>query len=169
MSHPDLDRALSAELANAASAAPEVLREWRHLLSTVEEQMSYVRRVAQSRTDMVRSELTERTAGHARSDLSDIIRRLPQLLSESVTSGGDAGVSAPDIEVDPRFCDDLDAVVSPVRLLNIGTFSRTELRELVVRLEAIEARISVQRRLVQDRMDAVEAEIMRRDDASILG
>lgn len=167
MAHPDLERVLAVDLAAVADMAMDELRECRTLMSQVEDQMSYVRRVAQSRTDMVRSELTERTAGRARSDLSDIIRRLPSVLAEAGHGAGATGVVAPDVEVDPRYGDDLDAVVAPVRLLEVGTFSRTELRELIVRLEAIEARISVQRRLVQERADRVDDEIARRDDVRV--
>lgn len=168
MPHPDLEYALSGDLLDDVNdASSGDLRDRRAVLSRVEEQMSYLRRVAQSRLDVTRSELAQRTAGRRRSELSDIIRRLPDVLSEQGISHSAPGVVAPDIDVDPRYCDDLDAVVSPVRLLDVGTFNRTELRELVVRLEAIEARVSVQRRLVQERLDQVEEEIARREDAIV--
>jgi len=164
MPHPDLDHALSNELADVSAVSIDQLRQWRPLLTSVEEQMSYVRRIAQSRSDLVRSELTERAAGKSRSDLTDIIRRLPEVLAEHGSADGEAGVAAPDIDVDPEYSVDLDAVVAPIRLLEVGSFSRGELRELVMKLEAIEARISVQRRLVQARADSVEEEIARRED-----
>ena len=167
MSHPDLERALALNVRDVGELSMDELCEHRALVGRVEEQMSYLRRVSQSRTDMVRSELTERAAGSARSDLSDIIRRLPSVLAEGGHSSGATGVVAPDIDVDPAYATDLDAVIPPVRLLDVGSFSRTELRELAVRLEAIEARISVQRRLVQERADAVDEEIARREDLAV--
>lgn len=167
MSHPDLERALALNVGVVPDLSMSELREHRSLVGRVEEQMSYLRRVAQSRTDMVRSELTERASGRARSDLSDIIRRLPSVLAEGGGTSGATGVVAPDVDVDPAYAEDLDAVIAPVRLLDVGSFTRTELRELAVRLEAIEARISVQRRLVQERADAVDEEIARRDDLAV--
>lgn len=168
MPHPELEYAMSPDaVADLDDVSRDELAERRHRLTAVEEQVSYLRRVAQSRVDVARSELDARAAGRQRSDLSDIIRRLPEVLSERGNSHGMPGVAAPDIDIDPEYSVDLDSVVSPVRLLEVGTFSRTELRELVVRLEAEEARISVQRRLVQQRLDQIEEEIARRDDVRV--
>lgn len=168
MPHPELEYAISpAPVAGLDDSSRDELVERRRRLVAVEDQVSYLRRVAQSRVDVARSELATRAAGRQSSDLSDIIRRLPEVLAERGHSSGALGVAAPDIDIDPEYARDLDSVVSPVRLLDIGTFSRTELRELVVRLEAEEARISVQRRLVQQRLDQIEEEIARRDDAHV--
>ncbi|MCP3937984.1 MAG: hypothetical protein GY708_21760 [Actinomycetia bacterium] len=168
MPHPELEYAISPAAIDDVDGAPaDDLAERSKRLRCVEGQMSYLRRVAQSRIDVARSELSERAAGRQSSDLSDIIRRLPDVLAERGVSSSQAGVVAPDIEIDPGYAEDLDSVVSPVRMLEIGSISRTELRELVVRLEAEEARISVQRRLVQKRLDQIDEEIARRQDVAV--
>ncbi len=168
MPHPELEYAVSpAAIADVDGASADDLAKRSRRLRRVEEQVSYLRRVAQSRCDVARSELAERAAGRQSSDLSDIIRRLPDVLAERGVSESQPGVVAPDIEIDPGYADDLDSVVSPVRMLEIGSIRRTELRELVVRLEAEEARISVQRRLIQERLDQIDEEIARRQDVTV--
>ena len=161
MVHPDLEYALGDKIVEDIERhGPAALRELRAKLERVENQMSYVRRVAQSRIDLARSELAERSAGRQRSELSDVIRRLPAVLSENVSPSAMPRFAEPEIDPDPAYSVDLDAIVPPMRMLDIGQLTSAELREVIVRLESVEARTSVQRHIVQERVDEVHHCIM---------
>jgi len=160
MAHSDLEYALGDDISvDIARREGSELRELRACLVNVENQMSYVRRVAQSRIDLARSELAQRTAGRSSSELSDVIRRLPDVLSENVVPSGVSRFADPEIDPDPVYSLDLDSIVPPMKMLDIGQLSRRELRDIIVRLESVEARTSVQRRIVQERLDAIHDRI----------
>jgi hypothetical protein len=160
MAHADLEYALGDKIVeDVDECGPAALRELRAKLEHVENQMSYVRRVAQSRIDLARSELDQRTAGRQRSELSDVVRRLPNVLSQNLSPSATPRFADPEIDPDPAYTVDLDSIVSPMRMLDIGQLTRTELREVIVRLESVEARTSVQRRIVQQRVDDVHQRI----------
>ena len=162
MAHPDLEYALGDNISSdIATCGPTELRDLRTRLENVENQMSYVRRVAQSRVDLARSELSQRTAGRTSSELSDVIRRLPDVLSESAAPSGTSRFADPEIDPDPVYSVDLDSIVPPMMMLEIGQLSRGELREVIVRLESVEARTSVQRRIVQERLDRIHDRIAK--------
>jgi len=173
MAHPDLDYALGEEIllhidvGGCTKADRRSLREVRSLLENVENQLSYVRRVAQSRIDLARSELTQRTAGRSRSDLADVIRRLPEVLSEKSVPRGLPRFANAEIEPDPVYMVDVDDVVPPVRMLEVGQLGRGDLREIIVRLEGVEARTSVQRSIVQQRLDDVHRAVVSQYDGAV--
>jgi len=173
MAHPDLDYALGDDIVlhididGRTKADRKSLREVRSLLENVENQLSYVRRVAQSRIDLARSELTQRTAGRSRSDLADVIRRLPEVLSEKSAPRGLARFADVEIEPDPAYMVDVDDVVPPVRMLEVGQLGRCDLREIIVRLEGVEARTSVQRSIVQQRLDDVHRAVAVHYDQAV--
>lgn len=160
MPHPDLDRALDDQLVDEIAAADaDELRDLRAVLDDVENQLSYVRRIAQGRLDIARSELAERRAGRSRSELSDVIRRLPDVFAGDEPASGIARHAPVGVDPDPAYCADLDAIVSPMRMLDVGSLSRRDLRAIIVALETYEAHVSVQRRIVQDRLSLVHRAI----------
>lgn len=160
MAHPDLEYALGDKVSeDTATCDGSALRDLRSRLENVENQMSYVRRIAQSRLDLARSELSQRSAGRASSELSDVIRRLPDVLSENAAPSGLSRFAEPEIDPDPAYSVDLDSIVPPMKMLDIGQLSRRDLRDIIVRLESVEARTSVQRRIVQERLDAVHERV----------
>ena len=160
MTHPDLAYALGDDVsADVETYEGDELRELRARLENVENQMSYVRRVAQTRIDLARSEMAQRTAGRNSSELSDVIRRLPDVLAENAVASGMPRFADPEIDPDPVYSLDLDSVVPPMKMLEIGQLSRRELRDIIVRLESVEARTSVQRRIVQERLDSIHDRI----------
>lgn len=156
MPHVDLDYALGDSVSDDITTGDgDTRRAIRSRLESVENQLSYVRRVAQSRLDLARSELGQRTSGRARSDLADVIRRLPDVLAENVAPSGLSRHADTDLDPDPAFTAELDELVSPMQMLDVGQLSRRELRHIVVQLETFEAHLSVQRRIVQERITEV--------------
>lgn len=103
---PDLQRVLEpGYLAGLAESATDDLRHMRSECTDLENGVSYVRRLAQGRLDVIVAE-TERRAEGGGGDLADLVARLPELLSDGVRAPGSGRV---DQELDPP-----DAVVEPL-------------------------------------------------------
>ena len=168
MAPADLDYALGNDvLRHIAEADKRALGEIRLLLENVENQLSYVRRIAQGRIDIAKSELAVRSAGQSRSDLSDVIRRLPDVLCDKKDQNGLARPIDIEIDPDPEYGIELDEVVPPMRMLDIGRLDRGDLREMVACLESIESLISGHRRIVHERLDTVHIATAGRYDQSL--
>ena len=85
---PDLDRVTSpAYLANLLTRPIGDIRSMRAEGQSIENGMSYVRRVAQGRIDIVAAELQRRRNGGDPADLSELVAQLPDILSRSPTLG----------------------------------------------------------------------------------
>jgi len=104
---PDLDRVTSPEyLANLLTRPISEIRAMRAEGQSIENGMSYVRRVAQGRIDIVAAEMLRRRDGGDPADLSDLVARLPDILADRGRGAGP--IRAPhDVTVDERArCDD---------------------------------------------------------------
>lgn len=166
----DLERVLATDYVGDVTAlAMEDLRSKRAECQGLEVGLSFLRRLAQGRLDIVAAEQHRRATGAeaapgggARNDeelvasLSDILGdrsrppgngRLPQLL----------GPDWADTDTAP-----LDAIAGPSRLSSLPDLDDAELSELVERLSAFEHDVSGQRRALHERIDALQAEITRR-------
>ena len=162
---PDLDRVTSpAYLANLLTRPIGDIRSMRAEGQSIENAMSYVRRVAQGRLDIVAAELQRRRHGGDPSDLSELVAQLPDILTDRQRSGGP--IRAPhDITVDrvaDELLDDLDAI------LGIGAISDLTHRdeaELITTRDALtdfERKLSATRRAIHDTLDTLQAELTRR-------
>ena len=134
------------------------LRSTRERLQAEDDAVSYARRVAQARLDLVNTELSRRERP-AESDLRD---DLSEVLSQHLTGGP----ARP-----PRPTDDLSETAVAVQLDEICAergFSRLEeldvdaLAALGRALEEFEHRISSDRRERFERIDVLTAELVRR-------
>ncbi|HEC11502.1 MAG TPA: hypothetical protein ENI86_18345 [Acidimicrobiales bacterium] len=158
MAHPDLDRCLGPEfVADLESVSLEVLRQRRSLLLDVEGQISYCRRVAQSRLDLVSAELSERRRRGRGTDLAEMVRRLPEILAMGEPGG--LGGEIPPVDPDPAYLAEVDAAVPPARIVAMGDLNREELTDMAVKLQNVEVKVSVQRSLLHERIDRLNREI----------
>ena len=139
------------------------LRAKRSESQAIEVGLSYLRRLAQGRLDIVAAEQRRRVDGgepvdheHLVASLSDILGdhlvapgngRLPQLMTPDL-SAFDAGP--------------LDAIAGPSRLSNLGECTDADLADLVEKLSVFEAEVSAERRTLFTTIDALQAEITRR-------
>jgi hypothetical protein len=133
----------------------------------VEVALSYARRrIVQGRLDIIHAELERRAMGDGRSTTSDLVDRLKEgeMLSEHARPPGFGRLPtlmAPG-DASDEFLVEADAVLAHDSLGNLADHGDDEIRELADQLTDIERSLSERRRLVFDRIDAFQHEIVRR-------
>jgi RsiG-like len=152
-----------------AALTLEELRAVRAELQHEDDVVSYARRVAQARLDLVRAEITHRERGDEPVDLPSELR---VVLSQQLT-GGQARPPRPtdDLSDDP-LARELDAICTQHGFGRLEELGAGELAELAGALTDYERRVSADRRERFERLDALSAELVRRyrdGEASIDG
>jgi anti-sigma-K factor RsiG len=137
----------------------EELRDVRAKLQHDDDVVSYARRVAQARLDLVHAETLRRERGDRGVDLPSELR---VVLSNHLT-GGPARPPRPtdDLSDDP-LSQELDAVCADHGFSRLEELSAQELESLANALTAYEQRVSADRRDRFDRLDTFSAELVRR-------
>lgn len=151
-----------------ASWPLDEVRTARAALIEEETGLSYLRRLVQGPLDIVRGERARRGAGEG-SDLTALVDALPSLLADGTRAGG-LGRAPQRLEptrVDPDLVAELDALLAGVGMggggiAEVTTAGDDALDALAVELGAFERRVSARRRLLQDRIDALQGELTRR-------
>jgi len=128
---------------------------------TVEDTVSFLRRLVQGHLDIVRFEQERRAAGQP-ADLAALVAGLPHLLSEHVLGERTSRVRGLPAPADPTVTDELDAICDATRLAHLPDLDTAELAQLAAELTALEAVVSARRHLVFERLDAPAAELTRR-------
>lgn len=142
----------------------EDLRSMRDECKEAETEISFERRLAQARIDILSAELDRRAGG---GDEGDLMSRLPQILAtESRTDTGLPLPSrAPDFSI-PRNADiprrRIEEIVGEQTLSRLPSLPTEELRGILGTLGEHEKTLSTRRKVVQEVMDTVQAEIVRR-------
>jgi hypothetical protein len=137
----------------------EELRDVRARLQHEDDVVSYARRVAQARLDLVNAETQRRLRGERNLDLSSELR---VVLSQHLT-GGPARPPRPtdDLSDDP-LSQELDAVCADNGFSRLEDLTSDELRTLAAALSEYEQRVSADRRDRFERLDTFSAELVRR-------
>jgi hypothetical protein len=139
------------------------LRSKRAECQALEVGLSYRRRLAQGRLDIVAAEQRRRIEGTPPMSDDDLVRELAATLADRARPAGNGRLPqlmAPDADgVDTT---DLDAIARPGALARITDCGDEELVALVEKLSVFEAEVSKQRRALHERIDALQAEITRR-------
>ncbi len=135
------------------------LRSLRNRLQSEDDEVSYVRRVAQARVDLVRAEQHRRDRGEITDDLSSELR---VVLSTHLTGGSPRPPRPVDNVADNALSDELDVVCAENGFSRLEDLSASELTQLESQLTAFERRVSDDRRDRYDRLDALSAELVRR-------
>jgi hypothetical protein len=167
MANAELERLLEPDyLGDLQSRSIEEIRTMRDECRRAEDGLSYVRRQAQGRLDIVAAELQRRNEGKGPSDAASIVDQLPSILGHGVsTSGGIANVRPTSLEPpdDPaELMVELEGILHESSITGLGQITDDELRQLVDRLTEYERLVSDRRRGLHDRLDALQAEIVRR-------
>jgi len=120
--------------------------------------------VAQGRIDIVAAELLRRRDGGDPADLSELVARLSDILTDRSRSGGP--IRAPhDITVD-RVADELiaelDVILGPGAIGDLPHHDEAELAVTRDALTDFERTLSATRRSIHDTLDALQAELTRR-------
>lgn len=141
------------------SLSLDELRGLRNQLQEEDDVVSYVRRVAQARVDLVRAEQHRRERGERAEDLSSELR---VVLSSHLTSGVPRPPRPVENLSDNALSDDLDRICAEHGFSRLDELSLSELGDLERELNAFERRVSDDRRERFDRLDALSAELVRR-------
>ena len=142
-----------------ATLSLEQLREVRSKLQHEDDVVSYARRVAQARLDLVNAEVHRRERGEHDVDLSSELR---VVLSQHLT-GGPARPPRPtdDLSDDP-LSHQLDTICADHGFSRLEELSVPELASLADALTEYERNVSADRRDRFDRLDRFSAELVRR-------
>ena len=161
----DLDRVLADDyVGDVGALAMDDLRSKRAECQSCEVGVSYLRRLAQGRLDIVAAEQRRRTAGQGEPlSHEDLVAHLSGILGDRTRAPGNGRL--PQL-MGPDFAETdtspLDEIAGPSRLSNLADLDDAELVELVDSLSTFEAQVSGQRRQLHERIDALQAEITRR-------
>jgi len=160
----ELERLLAPDYLDGLPERPiEELRAMRAECQEAETAVSYLRRMAQGRLDLVHACLDHHSEGG--DDLSSLVERLPSIIGSGPPRPQGYGrlpsQMSPDLDRED-LTEELDAVLDADHTAALTTMSEAELRTVGEQLTAIEHRISEQRRALHERIDKLQAEIVSR-------
>lgn len=148
----------TTQLPDPRSLSLDELRALRHQLQLEDDAVSYARRVAQARLDLVKAEAEHRQA-HAEVVVDEELRTV---LSSHLT-GGPARPPRPTEDLsDHPLAVELDELCATKGLGRLKALDDTQLLALTEAIAEFEARVSSDRRLRFDQLDALSAELVRR-------
>jgi len=175
--HPFVQRLVAAELISDISAVPiEDLRSLRAECAQVEGDISFVRRVVQGRLDMIGYEAARRVpqTGRRSSDGGQIDTTVNILfdLPDVLTTGGATplasqrhmGAHEPG-PVAISLASDVDAIIGSDEMAALASLSDERLSAIMESLRGCEMEMSGMRRQLHERIDAIQAEVVRRYQA----
>jgi hypothetical protein len=138
------------------------LRVMRGHCQELELTVSYLRRVVQGRLDIVRHEYDHRKAGLGNSDLSEIIKALPETLS--LGSPGPSGLTHMSVSLDslPTPSAEVNHLLDSSGADRIPELNDEQLDGVLEDLQALEIEVSGMRKVLFDRLDQLSEEITRR-------
>lgn len=150
------DETNPGDSADPTTLSLDELRAKRSEMQQRDDVVSYARRVAQARLDLVRTELARRNSG------GDVSEEVTDVLSQHLT-GGPARPPRPAEDLsDDALSLELDAICSAHHYGRVEDLDEVELGELADAIEEFEQRVSQDRRARFDRLDALSAELVRR-------
>ena len=149
--------------AGLAGRALDQLRTMREECREGENELSFERRLCHARIDILSAELQRRTG----SETGGLVERLPQILGAEAR--GDTSLPlperAPDYSV-PRNADiprrRVEEIVGEQTLARLAQLSVEEIKGIANSLAEHEREVSARRKRVQDVLDAIQEEIVRR-------
>lgn len=140
------------------------LRAARSRCRDLETSLSYLRRLAQARSDIVAAELARRAEGGDPSSVAELVERLPTVLADQPTSGpaGPMPQSLTPPKLEGELAEELAEMEVGSHLDELATLPTDELAATRDRLNDFEGRVSGLRRALFDRIDTLGAELGRR-------
>jgi hypothetical protein len=161
----ELDDLLAVNDLSSLTARPITeLRELRDRLGEIELGLSFGRRMAQGRLDIVLAEFHSRIQGKTET-AHELLERLPEVLSTQARGGGLPRHMRDDVEI-PNFADkilaELDHLVNPADLASVDALDVDALDAAAQRVSAFERALSAKRSEVHRLIDEVQEEIIVR-------
>jgi hypothetical protein len=160
-----LDELLAPDLlAGLTDRALEDVRQLRDDLQRAEGGLSFTRRMIHGRLDIVGAELKRRRDGGDPHDLSGLIAQLPDLLADPARP--DAPARSPRMlevaTVPDDLAAELDAIVDTDALADLREQDDETLTNMTTKLVDLERWVSERRHALQERVDEVQADVVRR-------
>lgn len=158
-----LDRVTDPAYTEGLSERPEdKLRAMRDECKDGENDASFERRLCQARIDILTAELARRTGTGG----ADLLERLPEILAtESRDQEGSLPERAPDLSI-PRTADiprrRVEEIVGERTLARLSQIPDEEIRGIIDSLRAHETELSARRKSLQEVLDRIQQEFMRR-------
>jgi hypothetical protein len=145
------------------------LRAMKAECNDVENALSYGRRLAQARIEILDAEHERRARGGT---VEDLVKDLPRILSaesgrSSITDTRVPPPDAPGIEL--RWPDGREQLIADTTLAHLPLLPADELESTIERLRSFERELSDLRRTMHDVIDTVEREIAARQVAGAAG
>jgi hypothetical protein len=148
----------TTQLPDPASLSLEELRSLRNQLQLEDDAVSYARRVAQARLDLVKAE--ER---HRESDGEVLVDEELRTVLSSHLTGGPARPPRPTEDLsDHPLAVELDELCAAKGLGRLKSLDDDELLALTTAIAAFEEKVSSDRRARFEQLDALSAELVRR-------
>ncbi len=162
----ELDRLLAPEYLHEMEAGSiEDIRVMRAECQAAETAVSFLRRLAQGRLDIIHAYLDRREDTGGTADLTVLVEELPAIIAAGPPRPSGPGrlppQLAPDMERDDLAVE-LDEILDAGRIGELPTMSEDDLRSIADMLTEIENRISNQRRALHEQIDRLQAEIVSR-------
>jgi hypothetical protein len=145
--------------ANPSELSLDELRSTRNRLQDEDDVVSYVRRVAQARLDLVRAEAEQRLRGGRGEDLPGELRAV---LSSQLTGGVPRPPRPVENLAENALSDELDQVCADNGFGRLSELLPDEIERLAAELTDFERRVSDDRRARFELLDALSAELVRR-------
>lgn len=147
-----------------ANRDAEMLRSMRARCQRLETSLSYLRRLAQGRIDIVASELARRAEGGDPGDLDELVDRLPDVLSDRTRTAGVGHLPQylATGNIEGTLVEELADMEVEARLSELPTVSAEWLTSAREHLTSYEHKVSALRRGLFERIDAIQEELIRR-------
>ena len=153
-------------LEGLADRSIEDVRAMHEECLTIETEVSFVRRIAQARIDIVEAEIDRRARGGS---IGDLLAALPDILAdESRATQAESRLPrhlAPATDIPWRR--GLEHLISDATLVNLPTLSEEELRATLEQLRELEHEVSEQRRALHRVIDSIEADLSERHKSAL--
>lgn len=164
-----------AYMADLGSKPEDELRAMRDECRDGENDLSFERKLCQARIDILMAELARRKG----TEVGDLVGRLPEILaSETSGRGGPLPNRAPDLSI-PRTADvprrRVEEIAGERTLARLSQIPDEEIEQIIESLREHERDLSGRRKSVQEVLDVIQRELMRRfksgeaDPTSVLG
>jgi hypothetical protein len=152
-----LDPAFIADLANHDADALGAMADE---VRTLETEVSYLRRLAQGRIDILTAEVNRRASGGS---LGDLIAALPQILAGNEVRPPVMSARMP-AQLIPsgnlQWHDGLEELVADDTLANLPVLSDADLDAALAKLKSFEEEVSTTRRSLHKVIDAIETQLV---------
>ncbi len=161
----ELHRILAPDyLEGVESRSLDEIRAMRAESQAAETAVSFLRRLAQGRLDILHAYVDRRQKG-VDTNLDTFVEELPDIIGAGPPRPPGPGrlpmQMAPDMDAG-ELTVELDAILDAGRVGELGAMSEAELSAIADDLTALEQRVSAQRRALHERIDRLQAEIVAR-------